>query len=158
MTTPSGSAGAADESLFARALGAGAWSPVAGLAVFRLEAADTSRTRVWPRSQHRCQTAVMGDLDLATASAVRTAHAIRDREVSPTEATQAAIERVERLNPQLNAFVYTAFDEALERATEADAAMASGAELGLLHGVPTRSRTCSTSSRAGRQRSAASRC
>lgn len=79
----------------------------------------------------------MGDLDLATASAVRTAHAIRDREVSPTEATKAAIERVERLNPQLNAFVYTAFEEALERATEADAAVASGAELGLLHGVPT---------------------
>lgn len=79
----------------------------------------------------------MDDFDLSTASAVRTAQAIRDRAVSPTEATQAAIERVERLNPQLNAFVYTAFDEALGLAADADAAVTSGAELGPLHGVPT---------------------
>lgn len=79
----------------------------------------------------------MGDFDLAKASAVRTAQAIREREVSPTEATRAAIDRVERLNPQLNAFVYTAFDEALERARTADDAVTSGAELGPLHGVPT---------------------
>ncbi|MGB3184445.1 MAG: amidase family protein [Ornithinimicrobium sp.] len=79
----------------------------------------------------------MGDFDLATAAAVPTAHAIRDRDVSATEATQAAIARIERLNPQLNAFVYTAFDEALQCAATADAAVASGAELGPLHGVPT---------------------
>jgi amidase len=33
-------------------------------------------------------------------------------EVTPAEITEAAIERIERLNPALNAVVYKAYDEA----------------------------------------------
>ncbi|WP_347351491.1 amidase family protein [Intrasporangium sp.] len=79
----------------------------------------------------------MDSLDLATTSATEVARAIRDREVSPTEVMQATIERVERVNPAVNALVHKAFDEAMTRAAEADQQVALGRELGPLHGVPT---------------------
>lgn len=77
------------------------------------------------------------DVDLATASAVATADAIRRKQVSSLEAIDAAIDRIQRRNPAVNAFVHTAFDEARERAREADRVLASGAPVGPLHGVPT---------------------
>jgi amidase len=48
----------------------------------------------------------------------------------------STIERIERRNPSLNAFVYTDFDQAMERARAAEAALDSGEQLGPLHGVP----------------------
>ncbi len=75
--------------------------------------------------------------DLRWATAAQTARAIRAREISSREAVDAAIERIERYNERLNAFVYTAFDEARDRADEADRATVAGADLGPLHGVPT---------------------
>lgn len=77
------------------------------------------------------------EFDVNTASAVATAKAIRGREISSVEAVDAAIERIQRRNPPLNAFVYTAFDEARNRAQEADRVLALGMEVGPLHGVPT---------------------
>jgi amidase/aspartyl-tRNA(Asn)/glutamyl-tRNA(Gln) amidotransferase subunit A len=49
----------------------------------------------------------------------------------------AVLEHIEERNPSLNAFVFTAFDEAREQARAAEAALMSGAPLGPLHGVPT---------------------
>lgn len=74
--------------------------------------------------------------DLAKLSATETALAIRERRVSATEVMQAAISRIEAANPKLNAFVFTAFDQALDAAKEADAAVARGDEVSPLHGVP----------------------
>src|SRR4051812_18361125 len=65
------------------------------------------------------------------------ARRIRQRELSAVEVLDAAIARIEARDPALNAFVYRGFDEARERAVAADAAVASGAALGPLHGVPT---------------------
>jgi amidase len=48
----------------------------------------------------------------------------------------ATIERIVRRNPSLNAFVFVDFDQAMDRARAAEAAVASGASLGPLHGVP----------------------
>jgi amidase len=73
----------------------------------------------------------------AYRSATETAAAIRSREVSPVEVLDAAIARIEERDPSLNALVFTAFDEARERARAAEQAVVSGADLGPLHGVPT---------------------
>lgn len=71
------------------------------------------------------------------ASAAELAGRIRRRELSPVELMTSTIQRIERRNPSLNAFVFTDFDQAMERARAAEAAVTSGANLGPLHGVPT---------------------
>jgi amidase len=75
--------------------------------------------------------------DLAYLSASETALRIRSRELSPVEAVDAAIARIEARNPDLNAFVHLGFDDARERARAAEHAVMSGAQIGPLHGVPT---------------------
>jgi amidase len=75
--------------------------------------------------------------DLAQLTVADLAARIRRRELSPVEAVDAAIERIEAENERLNAFVYMGFDDARERAREAERALTSGDELGPLHGVPT---------------------
>jgi aspartyl-tRNA(Asn)/glutamyl-tRNA(Gln) amidotransferase subunit A len=60
---------------------------------------------------------------------------IRSREISPVEVIKAHLERIEALNPDINAIV-TIADNALEAAKVAEAAVLSGKELGPLHGVP----------------------
>ena len=62
---------------------------------------------------------------------------IRDREVSPVEVIEAAIERIEARDPSLNAFVFRGFDEAREQRRGRHGAVMAGAPLGPLHGVPT---------------------
>ena len=73
--------------------------------------------------------------ELTTFSAVRLAGWIRRREVSPVEAAEAYLRRVELLNPSLNAVVTLAPD-VRERAREAERALAGGEVVGPLHGVP----------------------
>lgn len=75
--------------------------------------------------------------ELAYDSVTGLAAAIRARELSPVEAVDASIASIQARNDDLNAFVYQGFDEARERARQAEQAITSGAELGLLHGVPT---------------------
>jgi amidase len=70
------------------------------------------------------------------ASASEVAAAIRAGKVSSLELTKLALDRIERLNPKLNAVVTVTAEEALRRAKEADAALAKGEVWGPLHGVP----------------------
>ncbi|MBL8334534.1 MAG: amidase family protein [Rubrivivax sp.] len=56
--------------------------------------------------------------------------------VSAREATTAALERVQAVNPALNALVEVTADEALAAADAADAQRRRGEPLGPLHGVP----------------------
>ena len=80
----------------------------------------------------------MANTDVTTwSSAAELALRIRRRELSPVELMTSTIERIERRNPSLNAFVHLDFEQAMERARAAEAAVGSGAALGLLHGVPT---------------------
>jgi aspartyl-tRNA(Asn)/glutamyl-tRNA(Gln) amidotransferase subunit A len=60
---------------------------------------------------------------------------IRDREVSPVEIMKAHLDRIEDLNPEINAIV-TVADSALAYAKSAEDAVMRGDELGPLHGVP----------------------
>ena len=74
--------------------------------------------------------------DLIRRSAVELAAMIARREVSACELLDACLERIERVNPQLNAIVTLVPEMAREWAEAADAAVVAGAELGPLHGLP----------------------
>jgi amidase/aspartyl-tRNA(Asn)/glutamyl-tRNA(Gln) amidotransferase subunit A len=74
--------------------------------------------------------------ETAWASASELASRIRRRELSPVELMMSTIARIEQRNPSLNAFVYLDFEQAMERARSAEAAVYSGATLGAFHGVP----------------------
>jgi amidase len=63
------------------------------------------------------------------------ARAIAAREVSSLEAVDACLDRIEAVNPRINAVVRLAGD-ARERAREADVRIARGEAPGPLHGVP----------------------
>ena len=76
------------------------------------------------------------DTDLCYTPATELAALIRARKLSPVELTRAVLERIERLNPRLNAFCTLTAEAALARAREAEAAVTAGRPLGPLHGVP----------------------
>lgn len=62
--------------------------------------------------------------------------ALRARQVSAVEVTTAFLERIDRVNPRVNAVVTLAAELALDEARAADAAAARGQWLGPLHGLP----------------------
>src|SRR5208337_2827475 len=61
---------------------------------------------------------------------------LRRREVSPVELTRACLERIEKLNPTLNAFITVTAESALAEAHAAEAEIARGEWRGPLHGIP----------------------
>jgi amidase len=76
----------------------------------------------------------MDEINYASAKTI--AQAIRDKEVSVVEVVEAHLQRIDEVNPKLNAVVHLAADRALSEAREADAATARGESKGPLHGVP----------------------
>ena len=78
----------------------------------------------------------MTTTDLWRLSAADLAARTRAGDVSAEAAVQSAIDRMNAVNPALNAVVEDLSVEALERARALDAARSSGAEPGPLHGVP----------------------
>ena len=74
--------------------------------------------------------------ELVRLNAGDLAAAIRTRKLSSQEVTKAVLARLEVVEPALNAFITVAAEQALEAAADADAAVAAGASLGPLHGVP----------------------
>jgi amidase len=68
--------------------------------------------------------------------AVELAAAIRDKRVGCREALEHYLERVDRLNPTLNAVIAENREVARERADAADAALARSESWGPLHGLP----------------------
>lgn len=73
---------------------------------------------------------------LVETSAVELRRLIGTRELSPVELLDACIDRIERLNPFVNAITATCFERAREEARAAEAAVMRGEPLGLLHGLP----------------------
>ena len=61
---------------------------------------------------------------------------IRTKQFSSREVVQAHLDRIEAVNPKINAVVTLMAEEALTSADAADKAVATGAPLGPLHGVP----------------------
>src|SRR6266516_4121188 len=58
--------------------------------------------------------------DLAFLDATAQAQLVRDGEVTPKELVEAAIERIERVNPELNAVIHPLFDKARDAASSPD--------------------------------------
>jgi len=69
--------------------------------------------------------------EIARLDACSQAELVRSGQASPSELVEAAIERIERLNPQINSVIYPRFDEA-----RAEAAAPGKLPDGIFHGVP----------------------
>lgn len=74
--------------------------------------------------------------DLLFTSAKRLAAMIKAKKVSSLEVVTAHIQRIEAVNPKLNAVVFPCFERALSEAKFADEMLAKGKTMGALHGVP----------------------
>src|SRR5579862_5343729 len=61
---------------------------------------------------------------------------IRTRKLSPVEVTQATLERIEKFNPVLNAYITITRESALKSAQEAESEIRQNKWRGPLHGVP----------------------
>lgn len=73
---------------------------------------------------------------IITKSASELIQLMRKKELSSTEVTQAFLERIHQVNPTINAVVQLDETSALNAAKDADKALQSNDELGLLHGLP----------------------
>ena len=77
----------------------------------------------------------MGDLCLLPA--LQLIRLLRTRQLSAREVMAAHLDRINRINPAINAIVARrSDDDCLELADRADADLAAGAEVGPLHGLP----------------------
>ena len=79
--------------------------------------------------------------EICYSDATRLAELIRSKALSPVEVTTAFLDRIDAVNPRINAVV-TLAEDALHRAREAEAAVIRGDELGPLHGVPFTIKDC----------------
>ncbi|TFD58188.1 amidase [Cryobacterium sp. Hh38] len=75
--------------------------------------------------------------DLADMTATELLSGFRRKKVSPVEATQAALERIDRFDGSVNAFCLVDDTEALRQARNSEARWQAGAPQGALDGVPT---------------------
>ncbi len=78
----------------------------------------------------------MADADLLYTPATELAPMIRAKQLSPVELMTALLERVEKLEPQLNAFAHLDAEGAMAAARAAETAVMKSAPLGPLHGLP----------------------
>lgn len=74
--------------------------------------------------------------ELVGQSAMELRRMIGAKEISPVELLDACIERIEAINPAVNAVTATAYPEARKAAKEAERQVLDGVPLGLLHGLP----------------------
>jgi aspartyl-tRNA(Asn)/glutamyl-tRNA(Gln) amidotransferase subunit A len=74
--------------------------------------------------------------ELLDLSIAELAPMLRERQVSPVDITQAALDRIGKVDPQLNSFVTVTADAALRAARAAEAEIKAGRWRGPLHGVP----------------------
>ncbi len=72
----------------------------------------------------------------ALETIVEVAPRLRRKEVSPVELTRACLDRIEKLNPALNAFITVTAESALAEARAAETEISRGEWRGPLHGIP----------------------
>jgi aspartyl-tRNA(Asn)/glutamyl-tRNA(Gln) amidotransferase subunit A len=78
----------------------------------------------------------MNSTELCYLPATDLAALIRKREVSPTEVARAFLDRIERVNPTINAYCTVTDFRALDEARAVEAALGRGETVGPLAGVP----------------------
>ncbi len=74
--------------------------------------------------------------DLCSLSATDLVRAYARKQLSPVEVTRAVLQRIEKLNPLLNAFCFLDSDASLREAKQSEKRWAKGSPQGLLDGVP----------------------
>src|SRR2546428_6225259 len=78
----------------------------------------------------------MTEADLCYTPATKRAALIRAKKLPPVELTRTVLERIERLNPRLNAFCTVTADSAMKGARDAEQAVMKKRKLGPIHGIP----------------------
>jgi len=78
----------------------------------------------------------MYDKSICFLTATELAKRIRTGEISAVETMGAHLAQIEKVNPQVNAIVTLLPEKAMDEARKSDEKMATGAELGPLHGLP----------------------
>jgi len=78
----------------------------------------------------------MNKEDIPSLGVAELSTLIKDRSVSPVEATQAYLDRIDSLDFKFNSYLTVARNQALEAAKEAEQAIANGNYLGPMHGIP----------------------
>ena len=68
--------------------------------------------------------------------AVEARRLIGTKKLSPIELLDSCIERIDAVNPTVNAIVATCYERARAEAKAAERAVMQGEPLGLLHGLP----------------------
>jgi Asp-tRNA(Asn)/Glu-tRNA(Gln) amidotransferase A subunit family amidase len=79
----------------------------------------------------------MANEELLALSSVEMRRRIGTREISPVELLEASLQRIERINPAVNAVTAMCVPRAREEAKAAEQAVRHGEDLPLLHGLPT---------------------
>lgn len=75
-------------------------------------------------------------MELEKLSALEIGTLVNERKISPTEVVRYFLDRIEKHNEKVNAFVYVKKDYALEKARELEARLANGEHCGPFAGVP----------------------
>ena len=78
----------------------------------------------------------MNDQELHLLTIAEAAPLIESRSLSPVELTQAYLERIERLDADLGAYITVMADSALAQASRAESEIANGGYRGRVHGIP----------------------
>lgn len=79
---------------------------------------------------------VMIKTEIPFLSVAELSELIRQKKVSPVEATEAYLDRIDALNFKFNSYLTVCRNEALEAARDAEQAIARGGYLGPMHGIP----------------------
>ena len=83
----------------------------------------------------------MTENEIYFVSASKQAELIRKKTISPVELIHSYLDRIQSLNPSLNAIV-TVSEKAIEQARQAETKVMKGEYLGKLHGVPFTAKDC----------------
>ena len=78
----------------------------------------------------------MASQDIAYLSAAKTAEAIKARRVSPVEVVHSYLQRIDRIDSKLRAYITVCREEALDAALRAEQSLKAGDSEGPLFGVP----------------------
>ncbi|MBY8987943.1 MAG: amidase [Candidatus Lokiarchaeota archaeon] len=78
----------------------------------------------------------MNKEEICFMSANDMVNVVKNQEITSEEITETIIERIEKINPIINAYCTTTFDLAREMAREADKNVKKGIKLGPLNGIP----------------------
>src|SRR4051812_45772397 len=80
--------------------------------------------------------ALSANNDPAVLTLAAASERVRKKSVSPVELTEACLQRIEQLNPLLNAYITVIAEAALVHARELEAEIQGGRWRGPLHGIP----------------------